>query len=463
MARTIIAGGKAVLPTGAQPVDIFIENEKIAGIGKAKNFPKTDNLIDAKGKIVLPGLIDMHVHFIDRFMGTVSLHDFFTGTRAAAHGGVTTIIDFANQKKGGSLADAVQRKRSEADDSVVIDYGVHAEITDPTPAAIKEVRSAIRAGVPTFKVYTIYPGMWVDDGALLALFEQTARYGGLVIIHAENNFIAQRLKEGFLSQGKTSAVYHALSKPNIVEAEAINRVAFLAKYNQAPFYIVHMSTHEGREIIRQCRKAGQMAFAETCTHYLCLTDSVYKRRDGINFIISPPLRKKADVEAIWQGLMEGNIAVVSTDDASFSVKSKKMGQDRFDKVPNGMAGVELRLPVIYSEGVVKRGMTLERLVELVCTNPARLFGLYPQKGILQVGSDADLVLLDPEKKVTLGMKTSHMVTDFCSLEGWKVTGYPVMTIARGKVIVENGQFFGHKGDGRFLRRKINFDDIRAVR
>ncbi|UCD81943.1 MAG: dihydropyrimidinase, partial [Desulfobacterales bacterium] len=387
MTRTIIAGGKVVLPTGAQSVDIFIENEKISGIGKAKNMAKTDNWIDAQGKIVLPGLIDMHVHFLDRFMGTVSLHDFFTGTRAAAFGGVTTIIDFANQKKGCSLADAIKRKQSEADGKVVVDYGLHAEITDPTPQVIKEVRSIVQAGVPTFKVYTIYPGMWVDDGALVALFEQTSRHGGLVIVHAENNFIAQRLKDAYLSRGKTSAVYHALSKPNIVESEAIHRVAYLANCMQAPFYIVHMSTREGRDIMRQCQKQGQAAFAETCAHYLCLTDSVYKRRDGINYIISPPLRKKADIDALWQGLAEGSIAVVSTDDASFSVKSKKMGKDRFDKVPNGMAGVEFRLPVMYSEGVVKRGMRLERLAELTSTNPARLFGLYPQKGIIQVGSD----------------------------------------------------------------------------
>jgi dihydropyrimidinase len=280
MTRTIIAGGKVVLPAGAQQVDILVENEKIAGIGKAKNLPKTDNWINAKGKLVLPGLIDMHVHFMDRFMGTTSLHDFFSGTRAAAFGGITTIIDFANQKKGGSLADAIKRKRSEADGNVVIDYGVHAEITDPTPAVIKEVRSIIRSGVPSFKVYTIYEGMMVDDGALVDLFEQTGKFGGLVILHAENNFITQRLTQKYLSQGKTSAIYHALSKPNIVESEAINRIAYLAECMNAPFYIVHMSTREGRQIIQKCQQKGQVAFAETCTHYLCLTDSVYKRRDG---------------------------------------------------------------------------------------------------------------------------------------------------------------------------------------
>ena len=463
MARTIIAGGKVVLPTGAQQVDILVENEKIAGIGKAKNLPKTDNWINAKDKLVLPGLIDMHVHFVDRFMGTISLHDFFSGTRAAAFGGVTTIIDFANQKKGGSLADAIKRKRSEADGNVVIDYGLHAEITDPTPAVIKEVRSTIRSGVPSFKVYTIYEGMMVDDGALFDLFEQTGKYGGLVILHAENNFITQRLKQKYLSQGKTSAIYHALSKPNIVEAEAIHRIAYLAECMNAPFYIVHMSTHEGRQIIQKCQQQGQVAFAETCTHYLCLTESVYKRRDGINFIISPPLRKKKDIDALWTGLAEGTISVVSTDDASFSIKSKKMGKDRFDKVPNGMAGVELRLPVIFSEGVLKRGLSLQRMVELTSTNPARLFGLYPKKGVIQVGSDADLVILDPKKKVTLGMKTTHMKTDFCSLEGLKVTGYPVMTMSRGNVIVDNGSFVGRKGDGRFLKRRIDLYDMQHVR
>ena len=463
MARTIIAGGKVVLPTGTQQVDIFVENEKIAAIGKTKNLPKTDNCIDARDKFVLPGLIDMHVHFVDRFMGTVSLHDFFTGTRAAAFGGVTSIIDFANQKKGGTLADAIKRKRSDADGNVAIDYGLHAEVTDPTPAVIKEVPSLIRSGIPTFKVYTIYEGMMVDDGAIIDLFEQTGKFGGLVIVHAENNFIAQRLKQKYLSQGKTSAIYHARSKPNVVEAEAIHRIAYLAEFMKAPFYIVHMSTREGCQIIQKCQQRGQVAFAETCTHYLCLTDNVYKRRNGINFIISPPLRKKKDLDALWSALAEGSISVVSTDDASFSIESKKMGKNRFDKVPNGMAGVELRLPVMFSEGVLKRGLPLERMVQLTSTNPARLFGLYPKKGIIQVGSDADLVILDPQKKVTLGKKTTHMQTDFCSLEGLKVTGYPIMTMSRGNVIVDNGNFVGHKGNGKFLKRRIDINAMQKVR
>ncbi|MBW1696641.1 MAG: dihydropyrimidinase [Deltaproteobacteria bacterium] len=463
MIRKIIAGAQVVLPTGTQQVDIFIENEKIAGIGKTKHFPRTDNLIDAKGMIVLPGLVDIHVHFLDRFMGTVSLHDFFTGTRAAAHGGVTTIIDFANQSKGDSLADAIQRKRAEADDDVVIDYGLHAEITDPTPSVLHEVRHIVRAGVPSFKVYTIYEGMMVDDGVLIELFEQTARYHGLVMVHAENSAIAQRLKQQFLSRGKTTALYHALSKPNMVEAEAIHRVVYLGRWLNAPLYIVHMSTREGNEIMEVCRKQGLPVFAETCPHYLCLTDNVYRRKDGINYIISPPLRKTEDIKALWKGLFNGSISVVSTDDASFSKESKIAGKDSFDKVPNGMAGVELRLPVLYSEGVRKRGMRLERLAELTSTNPARLFGLYPRKGVIQVGADADLVILHPEKEVTLGMKTTHMVTDFCSLEGWKVTGYPVMTIFRGSLIVENGTFLGRKGNGRFLRRKIDFNEIRTLR
>jgi dihydropyrimidinase len=431
-------------------------------LGTTRNFPKTDNWIDAQGKIVLPGLIDMHVHFLDRFMGTVSLHDFFTGTRAAACGGITTIIDFANQKKGGSLHDAVRRKQAEADGQVVIDYGLHAEITDPTPAVIREVPAMIRSGIASFKVYTIYPGMMVDDGALLDLFEQTATCGGLVIVHAENTFIAERRKEAFLSQGKTGAIYHALSKPNIVEAEAIARVVFLANWRRAPVYIVHMSTLEGCDIIRRCRQRAEPAFAETCTHYLCLTDKVYRKKDGINYIISPPLRQNDDVEGLWNALLDGTISVVSSDDASFSSESKQMGKDRFDRVPNGMAGVEIRLPVLYTEGVGKRGMSLERLAEVTSTNPAKLFGLYPRKGVIQVGADADLVVLDPEKEVRMGMKTTHMMTDFVSVEGLHVKGYPLTTIARGKVIFNDGEFLGQAGDGRFLKRRIGLEGYRDV-
>ncbi len=463
MAKTIIAGGKVVLPAGVQAADILVENEKIAGVGKIGRFARTDNWIDAKGKIVLPGLIDMHVHFLDRFMGTESLHDFFTGTRAAAFGGITTIIDFANQRRGHSLAEAVLSKQNEADGHVVIDYGVHAEISDPSRETINEIPGIIRAGVPSFKVYTIYEGMMVDDGDLAAVFEKTGRHGGLVIVHAENASIAERRKREFLSQGCTSPIYHALSKPNLVEAEAINRVAFLARVLKSPFYIVHLSTREGCDIIRNCRAGGQMAFAETCTHYLCLTDEVYQKQNGINYIISPPLRKAKDVAALWAGLAEGSLSVVSSDDASFSNESKLMGKDSFDKVPNGMAGVELRLPVLYSEGVRQRRITLERLVEVASTNPARLFGLYPRKGVIQVGSDADLVILDPEKEVTLGQKTLHMETDFCSLEGMKVKGMPILTMARGRVIVEGGRFVGREGDGRFLKRRIDFKKIKSVR
>lgn len=465
MARRIISGGRVVLPTGTQQTDLVIEGEKIVAIGKVKPFVKTDAQIDARGMIVMPGLIDVHVHFLDRFMGTVSLHDFFSGTRAAAFGGVTTIIDFANQEKGQSLAEAIKLKREEADGHVVIDYGLHVAVTDPTPETLKEIRTVIKGGIPSFKVYTIYrdEGLMIEDGPLMAVFAETSRHGGLVGLHAENASIAEYRQQDFLNRGDTSPVYHALSKPNLVEEEAVNRIALIGRSVRAPFYIVHLSTREGVAIIRKCRQDGHPAFAETCTHYLCLTDEVYEGPDGINYIISPPLRKSGDIRALWEGLGDGTLSVVSSDDASFSLEAKLMGKDSFDRVPNGMAGVELRLPVLFSDGVRKRKITLERLVEITSTNPARLFGLFPQKGTIQVGSDADLVIFDPTKEVTLGRESLHMAAEFCSLEGKKVIGYPRMTLSRGKVVVEDGRFTGGEGDGRYIRRRIDFRNIGRVR
>ena len=466
MSRTVITGGKVALPTGVQRTDLVIENERIVGIGKAKQFVKTDHRIDARGMIVLPGLIDVHVHFLEPFMGTVSLQDFFTGTRAAAFGGVTTVIDFAHQEKAQSLAKTIELRREKADGHVVIDYGLHVGITDPTRETIEEIHSVIKAGVPSFKIYTTYrdEGLLIRDGALLAILEETARNrSGLVIVHAENNDIVEYRQRDFLSRGKTSAPYHALSKPNIVEEEAVQRVALLARSVGAPFYIVHLSTREATEIIARNRREGFPAFAETCTHYLCLTDEVYEQPDGIQYIIAPPLRKRRDVSALWAGLANGTISVVSTDCISFSNEAKLMGKDSFDRVPNGMAGVEMRLPVLFSDGVRKGRISLERLVEITSTNPARLFGLFPKKGVIQIGSDADLVILDPNKEVTLSKSSLHMIADFCSLEGKKVKGYPIMTLSRGKVIIENDRFLGHKGDGRFPHRKIDFKNMEKLR
>ncbi|MBW2056331.1 MAG: dihydropyrimidinase [Deltaproteobacteria bacterium] len=465
MARVIISGGRVVCGTGTFKADLLVENEKIAAIGKAKGFGRADRTIDATGMIVLPGLIDVHVHFLEPFMGTVSLQDFFTGTRAAAFGGVTTVIDFAHQEKGKSLAEAIERRREQADGHVVIDYGLHVGVTDPTRATLSEVENVIKSGVPSFKVYTIYrdEGLMLDDGALLALLQETRRHGGLVIVHAENAFVTEYRQRVYLDHGKTSAPYHALSRPNVVEEEAIQRVALLARFAEAPFYIVHLSTREGVGIIGRNKAEGFPAFAETCTHYLCLTDEVYDRADGIHYIISPPLRKKQDMTALWEGLADGSLSVVSSDDISFSNEAKLMGKDSFDRVPNGMPGVELRLPVLFSEGFRKGRITLERLVEITSTNPSRLFGLFPQKGVIQVGSDADLVILDPTKEVVLGKDTLHMVADFCCLEGMKVRGYPVVTMSRGKVIVEDGRFLGKEGDGRFLERKIDLKGLRNLR
>ncbi|MFQ5821008.1 MAG: dihydropyrimidinase [Candidatus Heimdallarchaeota archaeon] len=458
MIDLLIKNGKVVFPDSTINTSIAVDNGTIMGVGSPATMPEAERVIDANEKFVFPGLIDPHVHFCTPFMGVVSVDTWETGTMAAASGGVTTVIDFAIQKKGSLPMDAIKDRREEADGNVVIDYSVHSCITDPTPETIGQLKEVIEYGIPSFKVFMVYrkEGWIVDDGALLAIFEEVKPYKGLVGLHAENVAILEYLVDKALREGNTSPIYHALTRPPISESEAINRAMYLANSIEAPFYCFHMSLKEGVEMFRQARSEGHPVYAETCTHYLTITKDMLKRpEDGRNFICSPPLRDQEDIEALWKALADGIVSTVATDQAAFTAEHKKLGQDSFHKVPNGLPGIEFRLPLLFSEGVSKGRISVNTLAAVTSTNVAKIFGVYPKKGAINIGSDADLVILDPKLEKTISVADSIYGIDWYPYEGMKVKGNPVITISKGKVVYEDNEFTGKAGDGEFLKRNIS--------
>ncbi len=456
MSRLVIRGGQVVNANGVQDADVLIENGTIAGVGQFGSGA-AERVMDARGLLVLPGLIDPHVHFETPFMGTVTRHDFYTGTVAAAHGGVTTVIDFAFQERGQPVLKEIRARQERAQGQACIDYSLHAIFTDVTRETPNELPALVDAGIATWKVFMAYrrQGIMVDDGGLYALLEASRELPVMGIVHAENPFLIEALIDRFLAQGKTSARYHALSRPPLAEAEAVGRAARLAHAAGTPLYVFHISSAEALAEVRAARGKGWSLFAETCPHYLCLDASLYEREDGYNWCMSPPLRGQADRDALWRAAADGTLSAITSDDASFDAESKAWGKGSFDKVPNGVPGVESRLAILYSEGVAAGRFDLPRLVALTSTNPARMTGLFPAKGQIAVGADADVVLFDPQARTTLSAASSRMRAGWHPFEGVPVQGAPVMTIARGEVIVENGEFKGRAGAGRFVRRRID--------
>lgn len=456
MVDLVVENGKVVLPDATIEADIAIDDGKIVALGTGTALPKGDRVIDAKGNFVLPGCIDPHTHINMPFMGATTKDDFFLATKATSWGGTTTIIDFAIQQKRTLPMKAVEDRRAQADNKVVIDYSLHPAITDLTPEAVSQLKDLIDYGVPSFKLFMVYrkEGFMVDDGTLLKVFEEAKAHGGLVGLHAENVTMIEYLVEEALRKGNRAAVYHALTRPPITEAEAVNRAIFLANYLDTAYYNFHLSIKEGVNLIREARLKGQPMYAETCTHYLVNTIEDLKRPDGINFICTPPIRTKEDQEALWRGLADGTMSLVSSDHCAFTTDMKKLGKDSFDKVPNGMPGHEFRLPILFSEGVAKGRISINRLSEITSINAAKIFGLYPKKGAIGIGSDADLVILDPRQEKTIRTEDSLYGMDWYPCEGMKIKGWPVVTISKGKVVWKNGQFQGKAGDGEFLKRKI---------
>lgn len=453
---TIIRNGSVVTATDTYRADIAISNGKIAAIAMDLPTQNASQLLDAAGKLVLPGGIDVHTHLDMPFGGTTSADDFETGTRAAAFGGTTTLIDFAIQYKGQPLRQAFDTWMSKASNKAVCDYAFHCIMTDVSGGQISEMNDLVREGVTSFKLFMAYPGVFMlDDGSIFKALQTTSNNGGLVCMHAENGSAIDVIVQQALAEGKKAPKYHALTRPTTAEAEATARAIALAEMAGAPIYIVHLSCNDALEKVREARDRGLPVYAETCPQYLYLSIENFDAPgfEGAKYVFTPPLREKWHQEKLWNGLKCDHLQVVSTDHCPFCFKEQKeLGRDDFTKIPNGGPGIEHRMSLIYSGGVASGRFSANRFVELVSTTPAKLFGLYPRKGTIAVGSDADLVIFDPKRKHTISAKTHHMRVDYSMFEGIQVTGVPDVVLSRGRVVVDGEKFLGQAGRGQFLRR-----------
>lgn len=459
--KTLIRNGNIATVHDFYKGDILIEDGVFKRIGNSIR-ERVDLEINAAGKVVIPGGIDVHTHFNLHTSNGIARDDFYTGTVAAACGGTTTIIDHMGFGPAGcSLDHQLQVYHEYAQGNAVVDYSFHGVVQHVTASILEQLEDMVKnQGIPSFKLYMTYD-FKLSDTDILKLLESIKQHGGLAAGHAENHEIITYLTEHLLKQKCTAPEYHAISRPDYCEGEAVNRlISLAAAAGDAPLYFVHLSTEAGLEHIRKARKVGKTVFAETCPQYLLLDDACYKQEDGIKYILSPPLRKRADQEALWQGIREGSIQVVATDHCTFTLsEDKQRGREDFSQCPNGLPGVEERMPLMFSEGVMRNKISIKKLVEVCCTNPAKLFGLYPQKGTILPGSDADLVIIDPQKKLTLNQSLLHSCCDYTPYEGMKLLGYPIMTLSRGEIIMKDNEFLGSKGRGVFLGRnpfKYNF-------
>ena len=453
---TIIKNGSVVTATDTYAADVAIMNGKVVAIGTDLPSQNAGKILDASGKLVLPGGIDVHTHLDMPFGGTTSADDFETGTRAATFGGTTTLIDFAIQYKGQPLRQAFDTWMAKATSKAVCDYAFHCIVTDVSGGQLDEMNDLVREGVASFKLFMAYPGEFMlDDGSIFKALQTTSKNGGLVCMHAENGSAIDVIVQQALAEGKKAPKYHALTRPTTAEAEAVGRAIALAEMAGAPIYIVHLSCNDALEKVREARDRGLPVYAETCPQYLYLSLENFDAPgfEGAKYVFTPPLREKWHQEKLWNGLKRDHLQVVSTDHCPFCFKEQKeLGRDDFTKIPNGGPGVEHRMSLIYSGGVAGGRFSANRFVELVSTTPAKLFGLYPRKGTIAVGSDADLVIFDPKRKHAISAATHHMRVDYSMFEGIEVTGMSEVVLSRGRVVVERDKFVGRAGQGEFLRR-----------
>ena len=453
--RTLIKGGTVVTAADQYKGDVLIENEKIITVGTSLDVP-VDRTIDAAAMYVFPGGIDVHTHLDMPFGGTTSADDFESGTVAAAHGGTTCVVDFAIQYKGQTLRHAWETWMKKAEGKAATDYGFHMIVTDLNESVENEMDGLVAEGVTSFKLFMAYPGVFMlDDATIFKALLRTGENGGMICMHAENGGVIDVLVKRALAEGKTAPKYHALTRPARAEAEATHRAIALAEMANVPIYIVHLSAAEALEMVTQARDRGLPAYAETCPQYLFLSYANYEEPgfEGAKYVMSPPLRAPENEEKLWRGLAGNDLQAISTDHCPFCMKEQKeLGKDDFSKIPNGAPGIETRMSLVYDGGVRTGKISLNRFVELTSTSPAKIFGLFPRKGTIAPGSDADIVVFDPEKKHVLSSKTHHMKVDYNPYEGRPVTGQAVTVLSRGKVIVEGDRFVGKAGSGSFLKR-----------
>ena len=454
--RTLISNGTIVTADGSYTADVLIDGETIARIGTSLgDDANADETIDAKGRYVIPGGIDVHTHMELPFGGTFAKDTFESGTRAAAFGGTTSIVDFAVQSRGKSLREGLDAWHAKAEGNAVTDYGFHMIMSDVNDDTLKEMDKLVDEGVPDFKLFTAYPGVFFsDDGAIFRAMQQTGRNGGLIMMHAENGLAIDIVAADLVSDGKTDPLYHGIARYPVFEGEATNRVIRLAEAAQVPVYIVHLSARDALTAVRDARDRGSQAFAETCPQYLFLSlDDMGNGFEGAKYVCSPPLRTADHQDELWTGLIKDDLQVVSTDHCPFDFEGQKdLGKGDFRKIPNGLPGVEDRMDLLHDGGVIGGRLTKERWVEISSTAPAKLFGMYPRKGAVAVGSDADLVIYDPNRSHTISAKTHHMDVDYSCYEGRSVQGGSDIVLSRGSVIVRDGKFTGKKGAGRFIKR-----------
>lgn len=450
----LIKNGKIVTSGDCYIADIGIKNGKIKDISDEIALDKAKKVFDASGKVVIPGGIDVHTHLDMPFGGTYSSDNFETGTKAAAIGGTTSIIDYAVQPKDKTLNETIDIWNEKAKGKAVIDYGFHLAVTKLNDTTREELPKLLKNGFPSFKVFMVYDGMRLRDGELMEILKIAKDNDGLVCVHAENYDSINYRIEGLLAEGKTEPIYHAVSRPQKCEAEATNRAVKLAEMLDAPIYIVHVSNGEASDIITNSRKQGFKTMGETCPQYLLLSIDNYREEDfnGAKYVMSPPLRESFNQELLWDDLRLGDLQSIATDHCPFFMDQKRMGENDFTKIPNGAPGIEARMALIHHFGVNGGHISMERFVELTSSNPAKIFGMYPQKGTIAVNSDADIVIFDTDKEVTISIDNLHEEVDYTPYEGFKVKGYPIATFSRGELIAENGEYLGDEGRGLLLKR-----------
>ena len=456
----LIKNGRVITAVDDYKGDIFIENDQVNLIGKNLDV-KADRVIDAQDKYVIPGGIDPHTHLDMPFAGTVSADDFETGTRAAAHGGTTTLIDFAIQTKGRSTLEALETWHKKAEGKTAIDYGFHMIISDLEDDRVPEMRKLADEGGTSYKLFMAYPGvLYADDATLFRAMRKAGEDGTVICMHAENGIVIDEIVKSALAEGKTGPKWHALTRPTRMEAEGVHRSIAIAEVADVPVYIVHLSSADALEQVVLARDRGAHVFAETCPQYLFLDHSYYEQEgfEGAKYVMTPPLREKWNQKELWRGLQMGDLMSISTDHCPFCFKEQKeMGINDFSKIPNGGPGVENRMSLVFNGGVVEGRISLNRFVELTSTASAKMFGLFPKKGTIAVGSDADIVIFNPDRKETISVNNSvthHMKVDYNAYEGFEVTGVSETVISRGKIIVDNCEYLGKKGDGQFLKRGL---------
>ncbi len=458
---TLIKGGKVVSAAGTQLADVLIEGETIAQV--APNIETAGHqVVDAAGMLLLPGGIDVHTHLDMPFGGTVSADDYEWGTRAAAIGGTTTVIDFALQSMGKPMTDAFKTWRAKSQGKACIDYALHMAVTDlgPDDVWLDDVDTMVAEGITSFKIFMAYPNvLMVNDATIFKLMQRTAKLGALVCVHAENGTVIDVIVQQALAAGHTGPLYHALTRPVEAEAEAVHRVVALSELaGGAKVYIVHVSNEKALLEVKAARERGLPVTGETCTQYLVLSIEDDMGKPGFEdakYVFTPPLREKKNQEPLWGGLKDDVLQVISTDHCPFRFADQKtLGLDNFTKIPNGGPGIENRMQLAYHHGVNEGRISLERFVEVTAEAPAKIFGMYPRKGVLATGSDADILVWDPQAKYTITAATQNMHTDYSIFEGFQGKGKARQVFSRGELVVEGGKFLGAVGRGRYLHREV---------